>query len=126
MTDATSQAEPRWLADPDAALAILDLMPDAATITRLADGSMLMANPAAAAMYGWPLAEMIGRTTLELGLFRNAAERQRMLGLLSQRDAFRNHESPFWNRSGQQREGMFSARVFRPGDEPGTKRKVFT
>lgn len=111
MMDPTPSAAANWWV-------LFDLMPDAATITRASDGRMLLVNAAAAQMYGHEIGDMLGRTTLELGLFRDPEARAAMLRLLEAEGTFRDHESPFWRGMHEPRIGMFSARRIEFEGEP--------
>lgn len=97
---------------------LFDLMPDAATITRLSDGRMLRVNAAAAQMYGYDVSDMLGRTTLELGLFRDPEARAAMVRLIEDDGVFHSHESPYWRAHDEPRFGTFSARRIEFEDEP--------
>lgn len=90
---------------------LFELMPDAATITSAADGRMLVANQAAAQMYGWALEELLGRTTLELGLFQSEEGRAAMIALIRAHGMYRDHEAEYWRRGSEHRIGMFSAKL---------------
>lgn len=59
--------------------AVLDGAPFGIVITRLIDGRVVHANPRALGMFGFGAREMIGHTTLELGIFASEDARQRML-----------------------------------------------
>ncbi len=89
-------------------LSLFEAIPDATTITTLHEGRMLYVNPAAVQMYGFPLDRIIGRTTVELGLFRSVEYRQSLLEDLKSDGTLYTHESFYWNADGEQRVAMFS------------------
>ena len=53
--------------------------PESITLAGLEDGKIIEANPACEALYGWSRAELIGHSTLELGVWPNPEERQRFV-----------------------------------------------
>src|SRR5208337_1141694 len=58
--------------------------PDAVTITRLADGRIIETNEGFRRIFGYPPEAAVGRTTLELRLWANPADRDRALQELQQ------------------------------------------
>lgn len=53
--------------------------PDAVTITDRATGRFIEVNPSFEQQFGWSSAEAVGRTSLELGIWVDPSDRQRML-----------------------------------------------
>lgn len=104
--------------DPSVWWAIFDLMPEAATLSRQADGRLLAVNPAAAQMYGWPVEGMLGRSSLELGLYLEEADRERLVDLLGVTGLVREHQVRYRRRDGELRIGVFSGRRLEIGGEP--------
>jgi diguanylate cyclase (GGDEF)-like protein/PAS domain S-box-containing protein len=64
--------------------------PDSINITRLCDGLFLEVNDGFIRLMGWTRVECLGRTTLEMGIWRNAQDRQRLVDAL-QRDGYCNN-----------------------------------
>ncbi|WAJ35817.1 EAL domain-containing protein [Pseudomonas sp. GOM7] len=56
--------------------------PDAVSISDIASGRFIEINPSFERQFGWTNTEAIGRTSLELGIWGSASERQRMLDAL--------------------------------------------
>ncbi len=54
--------------------------PDAIVFTRLADRAIVEVNPAFERLTGWAREEILGRTGTDLGLWRDPADRARLLG----------------------------------------------
>ncbi len=74
--------------------------PDAVTITRVADGKYVDVNDAFTRTYGWQRDEVIGRPSVEIGIWRNPDERQKLIDTLM-RDGFcRNLEAELLTRDG--------------------------
>jgi PAS domain S-box-containing protein len=69
-------------------------------ISRAADGRYLEVNDAFCAMTGYDRIEMIGRTSLELGVWTVEA-RERALALLAAQGVLREHEVQFCKKSGE-------------------------
>ncbi len=95
----TAQAQPTYAAVTDALQAtqaqigaIYEALPDPAGITRVSDGRYLEVNPAFCRMLQRPRAEIVGRTSTELGVWANPEERTRLIDAL-QRDGKVDHLS---------------------------------
>lgn len=98
-------------------MSLFEAIPDATTITTLHDGRMLFVNPAAVRMYGYAREHMIGRTTVELGLFRSAEYRRSLLEEIEPDGTLYTHESAYWTANGEQRIAMFSVKQIRFGGQ---------
>jgi len=96
---------------------LFEAIPDAATITTLREGRMLHVNPAAVRMYGYPLDRIIGRTTVELGLFRSEEYRRSLLEGIKPGGTLYTHESFYWTAADERRVAMFSVKHIRFGGE---------
>ena len=76
--------------------------PNAITITRLADGRYLDVNDGFTRAYGWLRDDVIGRTTAEVGIWKNPADRQALVDLL-RRSSHTSRSEPslraHWERS---------------------------
>jgi PAS domain S-box-containing protein len=81
--------------------------PDAININRL-DGTYLDVNPAFTTMSGWTREEALGRTTLDLGLWADPADRARMQEQLRAKGHFIGLEAPFRIKDGSIRTGLVS------------------
>jgi len=90
--------------------------PDAININRL-DGTYLDANPAFTRMSGWTREEYLGRTTLELGIWADPEDRERMRRLLQAEGRFSGLEAPFRMKDGSVRTGLVSGAFIQVGGE---------
>lgn len=84
--------------------------PDAININRLADGIYIAVNEGFTRMSGWTEAEALGRSSLELEVWGDPADRARLVeGLV--RDGFvENLEARFRGKGGREIVGLMSAR----------------
>ncbi|KAB2927792.1 MAG: PAS domain S-box protein [Dechloromonas sp.] len=91
--------------------------PVAACITRVADGRMIDVNDRLLAEYNWTREELLGKTTLEAGLW-DGKDRARMIELL-RRDGFViDFDSTATGRDGRQRQISLSAARIDVDGEP--------
>ncbi len=82
--------------------------PAALSITQLEDGRLLEVNASFLRVTGFTREEVIGRTALELGLWREPAQRAMMMELLLQSPEVTDVEIKFWRKSGEERSGLLS------------------
>ncbi|MGG2400009.1 PAS domain S-box protein [Pseudomonas sp. SH1-B] len=73
--------------------------PDAVAITVQETGRFIEVNPSFEQQFGWSSGETIGRTSLELGIWADPSDRQRMLEAL-QRGSLNNLEVRLFSRDG--------------------------
>jgi PAS domain S-box-containing protein len=83
--------------------------PDGLVISRIDDGIILEANDNFAALSGYTRDEMIGKSTIELGLYVNPEDRHRMVNMLKEQNYVRDFELEVKRRSGGKRMISFSA-----------------
>jgi PAS domain S-box-containing protein len=91
--------------------------PDTIILTRLADGVIIEVNDGFSTMSGFDRSEAVGRTTLDLNLWLDAAGRERAVAALGTSGVIRGIELHFRRKSGEVFTGLFSAAIFRLGDE---------
>jgi PAS domain S-box-containing protein len=82
--------------------------PDAIAINRAADGGYVAANDGFARLLGWTEGEILGRSSLELGIWVDPADRQRLVEQLSATGSARL-ETRFRRRDGSVGTGLMSA-----------------
>jgi PAS domain S-box-containing protein len=85
-----------------------DASPDAVVISRQKDGCLVDVNPAAEKQFGYPRTELIGKTSLALGLFADPDDRGRVLERLQQHGSLRDYELQLRNRAGEVRAVLVS------------------
>ena len=74
--------------------------PDAVTITRVADGKYVDVNDAFIRTYGWERDEIIGLRSVEIGIWRNTGERQKLIDALLRDGYCRNLEIDLLTKDG--------------------------
>ena len=84
--------------------------PDAISLTRAHDGRMVDVNEGFTRITGWERDEVLGRTTVELGLWTGDT-RERMAGDILERGECINLEAKFRTKDGRLIDGLFSARA---------------
>jgi len=85
--------------------------PVAACITRLQDGRLIDVNERLLEDYAWTRKELLGKTTVEAGLWGKTEDRQRMIEQLGKTGRIVGYESIGVGRDGRQREISLSAEV---------------
>ena len=85
--------------------------PDAALLTRLADGLIVEVNEGFSHLFGLQPAAVLGRTSVELSLWKNPADRRTMVDLLLRDQSCNNLEFSFTNKAGPDWVGIYSARI---------------
>ncbi|AXS79461.1 PAS domain S-box protein [Dechloromonas sp. HYN0024] len=83
--------------------------PVAACITRLSDGKIVEANARLLDEYGWLHSDLVGKTTLEAGLWGSAEDRSTMVELLRRDGRITEFPSVGVGRDGRRREISLSA-----------------
>jgi PAS domain S-box-containing protein len=87
----------------------LETNPDAISITRLRDGKFISINRGYEQILGYSKQEVIGKTTLDLGIWANPAERQRFVADLQVCGQISDFESQICARDGRMLLGLTSA-----------------
>ncbi|HEY9431733.1 MAG TPA: PAS domain S-box protein [Blastocatellia bacterium] len=83
--------------------------PDALVISRLADGLILEANDSFVSLSGYERDEVIGKSTIDLGIYADPADRRRMLAILEEQNYVRDAEFAMRRKSGEERLVSLSA-----------------
>lgn len=83
--------------------------PDAINITRLSDGLYLDVNPGFERISGWSREETIGKTSAEINIWHNPADRERLVADLQRDGRCINLEADFRKKEGGVIHGLMSA-----------------
>lgn len=91
--------------------------PDAALVTRAADGAILHVNDGFCRITGYTREEVIGKTTLELNLYNHPADREQFLSSLAKTGVLESRAANFRRRDGNRFSALVSAKTFFSQDE---------
>ncbi|MET0552497.1 MAG: PAS domain S-box protein [Vicinamibacteria bacterium] len=91
--------------------------PDGLALARVLDGQLLDVNDAFLRISGYAREELIGRTTLGIGLWGNPDDRIEYLRRLQQAGGVRDMTAPFVNKAGERRECLISGELVRLDSE---------
>lgn len=92
--------------------------PDSVTITRLKDGRFVFVNPSFESILGYAPDEVIGRSSLDIDIWDDLRDRQKMIAALETTGKIENFEACFHGRDGVLRHGLMSAAVIHLDGEP--------
>jgi PAS domain S-box-containing protein len=85
--------------------------PDAAVITRATDGLIVNINGRFTEMSGYSLEEAVGKTSIELNLYDNTSDRQRLVEIIKKSGYCDNAEIVFRTKNGGKIIGIMSSRL---------------
>ena len=88
---------------------LFHLCPNMVLLTRQSDGLISEANQYFEMLFGWPLAHAIGRTTLDLGLWRHPEQRAQLVKATQRKREPITMEVQFCASNGQIHDGTLSA-----------------
>ncbi|MCF5076364.1 PAS domain S-box protein, partial [Pseudomonas syringae] len=88
---------------------LFHLCPNMVLLTRQSDGLISEANQYFEMLFGWPLADAIGRTTLDLGLWRHPEQRAQLVKATQRKGQPITMEVQFCASNGQIHDGTLSA-----------------
>jgi PAS domain S-box-containing protein len=88
-----------------------EISPDAVNVTRLEDGVYLMVNQGFLDITGYTREEVVGRSSVDLNIWADVADRKRLVEILRRDDHIRNYEARFVKKNGEQMWGLMSASV---------------
>jgi len=92
--------------------------PFAIVITQLSDGKILDINPAFEQIFGYSRRDCIGKTSILLKLWENLADREAVVADLQNEQKVYNREYAFRKKSGEIRQGLYSAEMVSIGENP--------
>ncbi|MDD5723862.1 MAG: sensor domain-containing diguanylate cyclase [Syntrophales bacterium] len=85
--------------------------PYAITLTRLSDGTVTDVNEGFVAITGYDRAEVLGRKTMDLGLWEDREDRAAVIQTLSKAEKVKGLERCFRKKNGEAVTGLFSAEI---------------
>ncbi len=85
--------------------------PNPITITRLKDGSHLEVNEAFCQAIGYSVAEIIGRTAIDLNIWASKEARTKLFLMLNEKEIVRNYEFDFRTKNGEMKTALLSAEI---------------
>jgi PAS domain S-box-containing protein len=91
------------------------ISPDAMVITELETGRFIEVNESHERLIGYKKAEVLGRTSIEIGTFADANDRKTFLEALRAKGSVRNVERKIRNRNGNEIDVIYSAECFELG-----------
>ena len=91
---------------------IFNTNPDAVLITHRADGRLVRSNDGFTALTGFTRAEVVGKSVLEVPLWKHPAEHQKMLTALDDKGFCDNLEMSYQRKDGRAMVGSVSAKLF--------------
>ena len=87
------------------------LNPDAININRMVDGMFIDVNEGFTRITGYTHKDVVGRTSLELNIWTDPADRERMIKRLRRYGRIHNFKAPFRTKSGEIIQGLLSAAI---------------
>jgi len=87
--------------------------PDAVNINRMADGLYLDVNQGFERLTGWSADEVMGKTSIELNIWRNPTDRMKLVESLQRDGRCLNLEADFVRKDGSICHGLMSAEIVR-------------
>ncbi len=97
---------------------IFQASPDAIVISRLEDGRYLEVNQRWLELFGYTREELIGRSSLDLGVWVDPADRTRFVEQIGERGGLRDFEARFRKKSGAVIDALVSAEPMEIDGEP--------
>ncbi|MFH1156081.1 MAG: PAS domain S-box protein [Pseudomonadota bacterium] len=96
---------------------VFETTPDSISLSRLADGTYIAVNQGYTNLMGYSLDEIMGRTSLDMGIWQDPGDRKRMVEILEKKGCIENIKCPFRSKSGKILTGLLSARRLRFNQE---------
>jgi two-component system cell cycle sensor histidine kinase/response regulator CckA len=90
---------------------VFQMTPDAININRLIDGVYLDCNPRFLSLTGYSREEIIGRTSIDLNIWADPKDRDRLVAILMAQGHCENFAADFRMKDGRTIPGLMSARV---------------
>jgi two-component system sensor kinase FixL len=93
-------------------------VPDAISISRKSDGTIIDVNDCWITTYGYSREEAVGRTVLDLDIYERKGDREKLVALAEAQDRVRNFELNVRTRRGEPLEVLLAAEVVEMEGEP--------
>jgi diguanylate cyclase (GGDEF)-like protein/PAS domain S-box-containing protein len=90
---------------------IFQASPDAIVISRLADGKYVEVNQAWLEIFGYSREEIVGRTSTDIGIWAETAERARLVRAIAEQGAVRNFATRMRRKGGEIADILLSAEL---------------
>lgn len=87
--------------------------PDPISLSRLRDGVFMEVNPSFSVVFGWENSDIVGRSALEIGIWRDEHQRQVLYEQLMQDERLDNAEAQFRTKTDQLVTCAVSSRIIR-------------
>jgi len=97
---------------------IFNTSPDAAVITRLNDGMIVDVNEGYCTITGYTRDEIVGKSSLEINIWKNSDDRQTIVSILQEKGSCENFEARFLIKDQTEIFGLMSATVINLHDVP--------
>ena len=95
-----------------------NLSPDSITLSKIETGEFLEVNSGFERVFGYSRDEAIGKSSLDLGLYANPADRNRMIQMLNRTGKVQELEVEGRRKSGEILTGLLSADTAKVGEKP--------
>lgn len=105
------QAESKLLASENLFRKAFETSPDSVNINRMSDGMYVSINNSFTRISGYTVEDVLGKTSLELNLWADPSERDRLLRILSDKGEVQNMETLFRMKDGSLVYGIMSAAI---------------
>ncbi len=96
---------------------VFSIAPNAVYLSTLKEGKMVEINDRFVEIFGYTRKEIIGQTSLQLGLWASPTERKKMLAILKSDGKIRNLEINCVRKNGQIFPAQFSVSILQQGDQ---------
>ena len=96
---------------------MMETAPDSITLTHIADGRYVMVNDAFCELSGFSRNEALGKTALDLQIFVDPTDRDRILATLKHHQRVDRMEVQYRDRNGRVHDTLFSARALSYGGQ---------
>ncbi|SDG41208.1 sensor histidine kinase [Roseospirillum parvum] len=96
----------------------IETIPDSAAINRAVDGVYVAVNRAFTQTTGWPAEDIVGRGSIEAGIWEHPEERQALVRRLGETPMVAEHTATFRARDGRLIQGIMSASLIDMGGVP--------